>query len=401
MLWGCATWLATRTAAATCACSSAFAITWSNASAPIGWLGWPKRVMTRGTYQVSAEGFTSSLACFWPGGGAAAPTGAGRRSLRVTAVPRQAVRLIYELRQRRRGYEVAVMKAAMEILGHRADHHLSTLVDRVLTAVDLALWDLAGDALGQPVHRLLGATRDKVPAYASTMCGDDFPAGSRHPRDVRALRASGAASAATPPSSCTPGSRRSPAPERQARLDSRRARGARGGRPGHAADARPVPLLLAARRRSSSAAGWRSSVPTGWKEPMDEHSMSSYVWLCEQLDAPHLRAGDRRGQDDTRAEWIVRGASRHRPRRRVRRRRDHAADEDRPPGRGVSACTWRSTAAASATCTAVRDGHPRRILRARPAPPVHRLRQPPPWLNARFAPLTSSGKLNLDDFPVL
>jgi L-alanine-DL-glutamate epimerase-like enolase superfamily enzyme len=44
----------------------------------------------------------------------------------------------------------------------------------VLTAIDLALWDLAGNVFGQPVHRLLGAARDIVPAYASTMVGDDL-----------------------------------------------------------------------------------------------------------------------------------------------------------------------------------------------------------------------------------
>ena len=43
--------------------------------------------------------------------------------------------------------------------------------------MDLALWDLAGRALNLPVHKLLGATRDKVPAYASTMCGDDLKGG--------------------------------------------------------------------------------------------------------------------------------------------------------------------------------------------------------------------------------
>src|SRR5438067_2819779 len=48
-----------------------------------------------------------------------------------------------------------------------------TLNDRLLATVDLALWDLAGRALGVPVYQLLGASRDKVLAYASTMCGDD------------------------------------------------------------------------------------------------------------------------------------------------------------------------------------------------------------------------------------
>ena len=39
-----------------------------------------------------------------------------------------------------------------------------------LSGIDIALWDLCGKALGQPVHRLLGgAHRDRVRAYASTL----------------------------------------------------------------------------------------------------------------------------------------------------------------------------------------------------------------------------------------
>jgi len=48
------------------------------------------------------------------------------------------------------------------------------LLDRVLSAVDCALWDLAGRALNVPVYQLLGGYRDQVKAYASTMCGDDL-----------------------------------------------------------------------------------------------------------------------------------------------------------------------------------------------------------------------------------
>lgn len=36
-----------------------------------------------------------------------------------------------------------------------------------LSALDLALWDLKGKALGQPVWRLLGAARSQVPVYAT------------------------------------------------------------------------------------------------------------------------------------------------------------------------------------------------------------------------------------------
>ena len=37
-----------------------------------------------------------------------------------------------------------------------------------LSAVDIALWDLAGKALGQPIYKLLGAYRDKIKIYASS-----------------------------------------------------------------------------------------------------------------------------------------------------------------------------------------------------------------------------------------
>ena len=68
-------------------------------------------------------------------------------------------------------------------LNHRQRLNLGTLSDQVLMAVDLALWDLAGRALEQPVYKLLGGLRDKVPAYASTMCGDDLKGGLATPED--------------------------------------------------------------------------------------------------------------------------------------------------------------------------------------------------------------------------
>jgi 5-dehydro-4-deoxyglucarate dehydratase len=75
-----------------------------------------------GAYFASgAEGFTSSLACFWPEASAElyrlASTGdfAG-----LAAYHTRVVRPFYELRQRGRGFEVSVMKAAMELLGHPA-----------------------------------------------------------------------------------------------------------------------------------------------------------------------------------------------------------------------------------------------------------------------------------------
>jgi L-alanine-DL-glutamate epimerase-like enolase superfamily enzyme len=39
---------------------------------------------------------------------------------------------------------------------------------RAIGAVDVALWDLAGKAMGQPIHRLLSSYRDRIAAYASS-----------------------------------------------------------------------------------------------------------------------------------------------------------------------------------------------------------------------------------------
>jgi L-talarate/galactarate dehydratase len=41
------------------------------------------------------------------------------------------------------------------------------LIRSAVSVIDIALWDLRAQAAGQPLHRLLGAVRDDVPAYAS------------------------------------------------------------------------------------------------------------------------------------------------------------------------------------------------------------------------------------------
>jgi L-alanine-DL-glutamate epimerase-like enolase superfamily enzyme len=43
-----------------------------------------------------------------------------------------------------------------------------TTTVRAIGAVDIALWDIAGKAAGLPIHSLLGAYRDRVPAYISS-----------------------------------------------------------------------------------------------------------------------------------------------------------------------------------------------------------------------------------------
>lgn len=42
----------------------------------------------------------------------------------------------------------------------------SAVVSRAVSAIDVALWDLKAKALGQPLHKLLGSSKDRVPVYA-------------------------------------------------------------------------------------------------------------------------------------------------------------------------------------------------------------------------------------------
>jgi len=49
----------------------------------------------------------------------------------------------------------------------------TTLTEPVMATVDEALWDLGGRYTGLPIHKLIGGNREKVPAYASTMIGDE------------------------------------------------------------------------------------------------------------------------------------------------------------------------------------------------------------------------------------
>ena len=81
-------------------------------------------------FAAGAEGFTSSLACFWPEASvelyrlAAAGDYAG-----LAGYHHRVVRPIYALRQRRPGFEVSVMKAAMDILGYTAGPARSPLAN--------------------------------------------------------------------------------------------------------------------------------------------------------------------------------------------------------------------------------------------------------------------------------
>ncbi len=65
------------------------------------------------------------------------------------------------------GDDPALIRAIRDKLWRLTDYHGTVgLALLGIAGIDIALWDLLGRAAGQPVWRLLGARRDRVPAYA-------------------------------------------------------------------------------------------------------------------------------------------------------------------------------------------------------------------------------------------
>lgn len=183
----------------------------------------------------------------------------------------------------------------------------SGLTERALEPVDLALWDLAGRALQQPVYRLLGAYRETVPAYGSTMCGDDLAGGLDTPqaygdfalqlvaRGYRAIKlhtwnppVPGAPDVKRDVAACA-AVREAVGPEIVLMLD---------------------PYHYYTRQEALYLGRALEKLDYYWlEEPMDEAGVAAYVWLAEQLDLQICGPETARGGLRTRAEWMLRGAA--------------------------------------------------------------------------------------------
>ena len=177
------------------------------------------------------------------------------------------------------------------------------LTDRVLAAVDLALWDLKGKVTRQPVWKLLGGYRDKVLAYGSTMCGDDLENGLATPQDYarfadwmvntrgyKAVKLHGW----MPP---VPGA---PDPK----MDYRACAAVR------EAVGPDIPLMLDphhfySRTDTLWLARKLEELDFRWmEEPMEEASISSYAWLTANTGLNILGPETMTGKHWTRAEWV-------------------------------------------------------------------------------------------------
>jgi L-alanine-DL-glutamate epimerase-like enolase superfamily enzyme len=194
-----------------------------------------------------------------------------------------------------------------QTLKERQRLHGGVLSDGVLCAVDCALWDLAGKALDQPVYKLLGAARDRVPAYASTMCGDELEGGLDSPQAYArfALQCKERGYPAFKLHTWQPPVKGAPDPKRDVAACAavREAVG-----PG--IDLMLDPYHYYSRIDALYLGKELEKLGYHWiEEPMGEHSISSYVWLAQQLAIPVVGPETAEGKMYTRAEWILRGAS--------------------------------------------------------------------------------------------
>lgn len=181
------------------------------------------------------------------------------------------------------------------------------LHETVVAQVDCALWDLAGRHLGIPVYKMMGAARTKVEAYASIMPGDEIPGGLSTPEEYgrfsEQLVAQGynaiklhtwmspipwAPDVKKDVAACA-AVREAVGPDVTLMLD-----------PHHFYDRHDA--LDLAREIEKLGFLWI-------EEPMNEHSMSSYVWLNSKLDMAVLGPESVEGSLLTRAEWVRSGAS--------------------------------------------------------------------------------------------
>jgi len=180
------------------------------------------------------------------------------------------------------------------------------LTDRTLAIVDCALWDVAGRKLGLPVHKLIGAYRDKVPAYGSIMCGDELEGGLATPDDYGRFaeklvkRGYKGIKLHTwmPPVSWAP----------DVKMDIKACAAVR------EAVGPDIDLMLDAyhwysRTEALELGRGLEKLGFAWiEEAMDEQSQASYKWLADNLDIPVIGPESAAGKHFSRAEWVANGA---------------------------------------------------------------------------------------------
>jgi len=179
--------------------------------------------------------------------------------------------------------------------------------DGQLAVIDMALWDFAGRYLNMPVCKLLGGYREKVKAYASTMVGDDIEGGLNSPEAYAefAEKLVKQGYKAIKLHTWFPPIEWAPNPE----MDIAACRAVR------EAIGDDIALMLDCYHcynREEALYIGRELEKLGFywfEEPMDEHNISAYIWLAENLDIPILGPETLEGKIWTKLDWILSGAA--------------------------------------------------------------------------------------------
>lgn len=179
--------------------------------------------------------------------------------------------------------------------------------ERSLCAVDNALLDITGKVCGQPVYKLFGGYRNKVPAYASIMPGDAIQGGLDSPkayadfayqlvkRGYKAIKIHTWMPPAVP----------EPDPKRDIEA-CRMVREAVGPDIGLMLD----PYHDYGREEAWYLARELEKMDFLWlEEPMDENSIASYRWLSQRTKLPICGPETAGGKSQNRAMWIESGAA--------------------------------------------------------------------------------------------
>ena len=181
------------------------------------------------------------------------------------------------------------------------------LLDTQLAHVDVALWDLAGRAVDLPVYKMLGAFRDKIPAYASTMVGDAAPDGGLGTPEAYAdfaLQCRDEGYTAYKMHPWMPPVPGAPSADRDIAMCHAVRKAV-----GDTMELMFDPYHQYSREDAKRIARACSELGFLWiEEPMREASMSSYRWLADQVDVPICGPETMPGQIWTRAEWVLSGA---------------------------------------------------------------------------------------------
>lgn len=186
---------------------------------------------------------------------------------------------------------------------------VANLPEHLASAVDNALWDLAGRAAGLPVYKLLGGARDRVKTYASTYPNIGKP--EVYAEHALACRQEGYLAYKIHPHYFWNPETGQPTPGRPSNLAAdietiRLVREAVG--PDYPLMYDPWGTYMSLEEAVKVGRELERANYTWFEHPMPEYRVESYVRLGRELSIPILSPEIAAGGVFTRAEWILRGA---------------------------------------------------------------------------------------------